>query len=121
MKIGNSLWHNGWCFNFIDTPGLNASPATDLQHMVKLCQAVQIIGEINAIVLVIPYNFKLDLQWVDTMSFFRDAFYSLFARGHACLAINHMSADDFQRADETVGGFSAMTKQVLAECNEKLR
>lgn len=120
VQISNSLRQNGNLFNFIDTPGLNESIERDMSHMTSLYKTIQNIGEINAIVLVIPYNFKLDIQWVHTVSFFRDAFFPLFTRGHACIALTHMGSEDYDKAEELDGGFKAVKDKVLAECNQML-
>lgn len=120
IQVVNSIHKNGAKYNFIDTPGLNESTKQDLVHMKELYQNILTIGEINALVLVIPYNFKLDIQWVQTVSFFRDAFLPLFARGHACIALTHMSEEDYLNLQDSEEGFEETKNKVLADCNEKL-
>lgn len=119
VDIGNSFGFNGSKLMLIDTPGLNESIEKDLDHITSLYSTISSIGEINVLVLVVPYNFKLDAQWSKTMSFFRDAFLPLFTLGHVCLILTHMSEEDYENAQDDVG-FEAVKTKILRECNEVL-
>lgn len=119
IEIKNSLYHNGNIFTFMDTPGLNENIMKDIAHVHELYKIIQQVVEISVIVLVIPYNFKFDIAWIQTMSFFRDAFKPLFEKGRSCIALTHMSSEDFKKLEEG-DGFKMITKTILQECNAKL-
>lgn len=119
VVVKNSANHNGSKFMLIDTPGLNESVQRDLDHMLGLFQALQTMHGISAIVLVIPYNWKNDVQWLGTVRYFRDAFMPLFTKGHACVVVTHMAEDDFEKAEEK-GGFETIAKRNLENVNNSL-
>lgn len=119
IQVKNSVSYAGTKITLIDTPGLNESIERDLDHMKSLYKTIRKIENINAIALVIPFNFKVDMQWLATMTFFRDAFLPLFVHGHACLAVTHMSKEDYQNAQDDIG-FEDLQKKTLAEVNKML-
>ena len=120
VEIRNSGTHNGSLFTFIDTPGLNESTEKDISHMRDLYEKILSVGSINVLVIVIPYNFKLDIQVNDTIAYFRDAFMPLFrAAGHVCVVVTQMSGEDFEKAEES-GGVEKNIQQILQICNKQL-
>ena len=121
VVVKHSLNFTGSKLVLIDTPGLNESIQRDLDHMRGLYQTLQSVDGISAIVLVIPYNFKTDIQWTNTVRYFRDAFMPLFTKGHVCVVLTHMSEDDYEKAQETYGlGFEGVSRSTLDEVNRIL-
>ena len=116
--IKNSYSCNGTQFAFIDTPGLNESTDKDITHMQELLSEVQALKYVNVLVLVIPYNFKLDIQLVQTMKFYRELFMPLFVAGNVCIVLTHMSEDDLDR--EQADSETNVKQNHLKCCNEAL-
>ena len=64
----------------IDTPGLNESASQDLDHMIKLIQALQKIKRVHACVLVLKFNAKIDAQYKATMQYYCKLLPDLFEK-----------------------------------------
>ena len=114
VTIKNSVTFSGSEFVFIDTPSINELLQLDLDFVRGLCQTVKTLGEINVIVLVIPFA-KLDVKWKNSFCFFRDAFLPLFVSGHACVALTHMCEDDFEKIEDTLEGFPGFANKFKKE------
>lgn len=62
----------------IDTPGLNESAEKDLSHMIQIVKKLNEVGQIQACILVIKFNAKIDAQYKATMKYYSRLLPGLF-------------------------------------------
>lgn len=51
----------------IDTPGLNESKESDLEHMIDLVETIQTAETIKACILVVKFSAKIDQQYLSSI------------------------------------------------------
>lgn len=62
----------------VDTPGLNESSLKDLHNMIGIIQALQDVGKVQACILVVKFNTKIDVQYKATVSYYSKLLPDLF-------------------------------------------
>ena len=77
----------------IDTPGLNENAYKDLSHMIKLIKALQRVGKVQACVLVVKFNAKIDTQYKATMEYYSELLPALFEK-NVILVLTDYATDD---------------------------
>lgn len=78
VSVDDSGSGAGRFLNVIDTPGLNESASKDLSHMIKVIKAIKRIGAIQACILVIRFNAKIDAQYKATLEYYSRLLPGLF-------------------------------------------
>lgn len=77
----------------IDTPGLNESAEKDLSHMIQIIKKLNEVGKIQACILVVKFNAKIDAQYKATMEYYSKLLPGLFDK-NVIIVMTDFARDD---------------------------
>jgi len=81
--VSSSRFSGHKALTVIDTPGLNESHRKDLEHTIGLVETLECINHINACLLVVRFDGKIDTQYKNTLEYYAKLFPALFDRNLA--------------------------------------
>ena len=113
--VKNSLNFNGYKFQLIDTPGITANLSSILLQTLR-----NAVDEITNLVLVVPYDLKVDQQSKGPICCLRDAFSVLFRTQRVCVVLTRMSEENFEQTKVLPGGYAAFLNKCLQDINKIL-
>ena len=103
--------------NIVDTPGLNDTTAeADLKHMTEVLTEIQKLGQIQACILVVKFDSKIDAQYITTLEYYSKLLPDLFER-NVFIVMTHFATDDRSEKIRELQGIDVtqMKNNVIAE------
>ena len=113
IKDSMSVW-----LEVIDTPGLNESVTKDLSHMIDIIKRLNELEEINACILVVKFNTKIDAQYRATLEYYSKLLPGLFER-NVIIVMTEFKTDDDSAELRKLQGIDV--KQIQEDTISELR